>query len=458
MFELLLGAVIIPPLPNPGATAGDYCALATIECAAPIAGGRGATIEAAAIYVRLLEGTQVGNALNVGYVIEPDALYAAAGAVEVIPVCVDEAGVATLNGSSAVVSWTEWADVIAGDFGLVVTDICAVGSSRQLATVATVSEDDGGVPVLAGFLDGITTYTYGFTWTVQTSPDAFTAGDYSLTKTWVNKNCSVGYCTGWHMYEMFQDPITGALSYVDMGVAVEPGSLWGPRYENGTVSANFVGFLHGLQTETRASNISNLESYHSNSGNAVVWLAPSHPLAPVTIEPVTFTSLTYVTALEELKFRDIIPGDNLALVAGACTSFGECTSRCSGFLNSIDVGCLFTPTVSVRDTLGAAVADFLDQPLLNDIEILVHNMSRAAGAVSSIGSECGSLLAVTDANSGIGFDLNTCDMPAGVTAIVHDVLTVILLAGLAYSSIGLVTWGIGIRNPFRLGRSGDMED
>lgn len=450
-----VGAVVAQlPAPYAGDIEGA-CAVASIPCETPwVSAGLGYAIENGQLRIRLLEGTQIVNALNVEVVIEIRDDGAAFGFVELIPVCVEVIdgvpGEWRVAGDSASYGWEdqEPGDVISDEYlDMVTTSECdPLLERRDILTIASwanesASFDPSYVP---GWTDG-NTYTSGagrvITWEVLSSPAHGGTGAISIRLTKDATGCpglSPGISTS------VQSTTAAVLEQTNSAQA----SHWG-----GSGCPNLSTTYNWTLTQP-FRNV----SVPKDGGGFSNWYPAGSPfddgLYPDT--PLSASSLTAYDAFASIVFAPYSSGAYMGAVDGICDELSECTERCSTDGDPLAilgwVGCAFTPTINVNEWWAAIKLEVVRSSFVGSINTLGTYLFAPMRAIGAAGKTCGTIDVIPPTPGAFedGFVIDTCDWadryPTFV-ALTWALLIAVTFIGGGVAIVRIFEGALGLQDP-----------
>lgn len=457
---------VVAQLPPPyRSSIEDACAVASIPCDTPnIVTGLGYTIETAQIRVRLMQGTQVVNALNVEAVIEVRDLDAAYGMLEVMPVCVTMTdgvpGDYEVAGDSATMSWggKEVGEVINDVYlDMVVTSECdPLLERRDILTIATWSPEEEGLesPEALGWHGAADGVTFG------DAPNQVTIRFEVLSYSWVFGS------TGTVTMKATIESITGAgagnfngsstvsircrdastLAYTSCVGSGDPRLLYTPGWSALTIGTSKTFTLSPTTTT---------DCVGPNTVGVVRWCVPGSPGVALP-ELFTGTSLTAYDVFANIVFAPYSSGAYMGAIAGVCEDLAECMSRCENSGDLIGfftwVKCLFDPTIDVSEFWDALKLEVVRSTFVGSINTLGTYLFSPMRAIGAVGKHCGMLELVPDGTAlgEHGFGINTCtwaqEYPT-LTAWTWALLVALIFIGGAMVILRILEGALGLHDP-----------
>lgn len=481
---------VVPQLPAPyRIDVEGACEVATIPCYEPqVAAGMGYTIENGQLRIRLLEGSQVVNALNVEAVIEARDVAGSYGQMEVIPVCVEiiegVPGEWRVTGDSA---WTDWGPLEVGEvldgvyLDMVATSECdPLLERRDILTIATWSETGmlepdpyagGWISYLGNFVTvnapgrACRTSVACVTVHVESSPVLGGSGVLTLRYTWYG-HASNG-TAGSYQSSTLAPSIKATSSTLTAGNApMFNQTSWGgggsPTIgDSRTVSWNVtglscIGFGDNSSGNSCAGHYSSITTGTGNGTLVPYYVPPGDPHFNEPAEVLSSTSLTAYDVFADIVFAPYSSGAYMGGVAGVCDTLSDCMSRCENSGDALGfflwVKCLFEPTIDVAHFWDALKLEVVRSSFVGSINTLGTYLFSPMRAIGAVGKHCGTLQLVpggTVLGAG-GFGINTCtwaeDYPT-LTAWTWVLLVALVFIGGGMVILRILEGALGLHDP-----------
>lgn len=455
--------------PYANAVEGACDWITALNCESPVSPSGGEfTFQSGSVDLRLYEGTQVSNGINAEYLLETEPTRVGSGSIGAVIVCVSE-DTGDITAVNSKVSWITWTRATPERQGWIQLDSqgnCGLGEVRHLLVAGTFSDHEGRdtisgfdpfAPAPAPGWENDANSIDGFSFSVNEAgwgdPSPYTNQTLTVTQT---------VCTG--TYQSCYGTLNG-YSF-EYGVIDANGNKTPWLYANGSGTIpSACGGDWSCETRTSYTRVINygvsgaenkgfyVRRYQGGAaevtlGEVIWWPETADNYTPSESTDYnywTMATLTEWELLEGLRFVDHIPGDNLATLDGMCTSAQDCISRCS----AIDLACIFVPEVDFADFWDAYMLDLQDWPLVNDLDVVSHNLFNIGWQVSRVGGSCGVIFDGLDM-SGVGNGLapiSSCDWPADVVDLASGFIGLIVVVGTGFAGAGLIFWMFDIPEP-----------
>lgn len=447
--------VVVPQLPPPYQTEIEgACDFVThIACGEQIVSGLGYTIETPALRIRLLEGTQIDNSLNVEVVIEARTEDGMFGQLELVPVCrtmmgLDE-GAISANGDSG---WMQWdldeGEVLSDEYVVMTTtaECDPLLERRDILAVATFASDAVGLDpdYVPGWTAG--NRLAGVRITNVVTPDWGATGTVSFRIT-----CEeLGPPTSWNV-TLYRTNNAGLVSWASSPACWLDSEYVGGYYDASYYSSVPFGYI---QFGYAGVTPSLTRYYPAGSGDR-----------PPDAEAFTVSSLTQYDAFADVVFAGYAEGAYMGGVEGLCESWSECVSRCpGGGFDLFDwLSCALTPTMEVDEFWTALKLEVTRSRFTGDVMTMVTYVFSPLRAITSHGRTCGWLEVISPGSTAAipgGFGFSTCDWltdyPGYVNMTWAAQVALVYFFG-AIAVVRILEGALGLRDPL-IGDKGKGDD